>query len=367
MQRSVIKNENQLKIDFQRISVLYGNGLLTVCGSLLATFTLFLALNNSLSDSALDQWATISTLSIMPRLVSVCVFFHFQKNRKTTQEDISVWEKVWFYTAIFPATSFAIIPFYEFHSNELVCLLFIGVVIGALCSGAIITATTTLIPALVFINIIILPFIARCFVDSSYYLAVMGLYYICFYCVFSYLAVVSHKVINQNIILHIENKDLSLKDPLTGLWNRRKLYTESDSSLKSHFVKTNTLFTNSIGVVVIDIDFFKNYNDKHGHQAGDEALISVSECIQQAIRKTDLAIRYGGEEFVVIFPNTNLKEMKNTMDRIFTRIEDDSPITISAGIAVLDNDASIEQLINRADNALYGAKENGRNQYIVAA
>ncbi len=166
-----------------------------------------------------------------------------------------------------------------------------------------------------------------------------------------------------------ELKMLSMTDPLTGLFNRRyfreRLFEEVER-VKRH----NECFTS----FVIDIDNFKSFNDRYGHLAGDEVLKGVARAIRDAVRSMDVVARYGGEEFAVILPHTNKKDAYVIAERIRKGVQDYRPPnadrdiwpTISLGVAEFPLDAShIDDLINKADKAMYLAKRMGKNKVVV--
>jgi len=166
-----------------------------------------------------------------------------------------------------------------------------------------------------------------------------------------------------------ELKRLSTADGLTGLANRRHF----DATLKREW-RRSTRLASPLALVLCDVDFFKAFNDKHGHQAGDDCLRLVAEVLSGAlVRGGDLAARYGGEEFAVILPNTDLEGAQLVAERIRQALcqleheHGDSSfgiVTISAGIAaeIAMIGSEPEQLIAAADRALYLAKERGRNR-----
>ena len=126
---------------------------------------------------------------------------------------------------------------------------------------------------------------------------------------------------------------------------------------------------------MFDIDHFKRINDRWGHATGDWVLRRIARETHQLLRKTDQAGRYGGEEFVVLLPETDLSEALLLAQRLSRRISDTAitpehdapiPVTVSAGVAALAPDETGEELIHRADQALYRAKQNGRNRVETA-
>ncbi|EPJ43754.1 MAG: hypothetical protein OFPII_39760 [Osedax symbiont Rs1] len=176
-----------------------------------------------------------------------------------------------------------------------------------------------------------------------------------------------------------EEAQLKLKketntDPLTMLANRRCM----DITLSNEWARARR-HDRSLALVMLDIDCFKEYNDKYGHQAGDKCLQEVAAVIEgSAQRAEDMAARYGGEEFLLVFPDTDAVTAQRLATEVCTAVmalniaHEKSPlnvVTISAGIAVSDknNHQGVDQLLRSADMALFKAKQNGRNQALLAA
>ena len=168
-------------------------------------------------------------------------------------------------------------------------------------------------------------------------------------------------------------KALSVTDELTKLNNRRSFIEYTDIIWKQ-----NHRLNLPVTVLLIDIDFFKKYNDSLGHLEGDKALIAVAQCLKNSLkRETDFAARFGGEEFVCLFPFINKDEAFDFAKTLVQNIENmkiphpmsdiSKYVTISAGMAyaIPDNSNSLEHLLDEADKALYSAKEAGRNRAVL--
>ena len=166
--------------------------------------------------------------------------------------------------------------------------------------------------------------------------------------------------------------DQSLRDPMTGLYNRRKL-DEAEMAKINHM--------DSVGVLFIDVDRFKEINDSFGHQTGDDAICLVADALKEAVRDNDIVIRYGGDEFVVILKNVSDEVLAHVADRIATQLEKSceneslkSTITLSIGgvheeLSNLESvqEKHINELIEKADHAMYEAKRSGGNRISYAA
>jgi diguanylate cyclase (GGDEF)-like protein len=158
----------------------------------------------------------------------------------------------------------------------------------------------------------------------------------------------------------------AIRDPLTGLYNRRFM----NENLTLEIAKAKRM-NFPITIFFIDIDHFKRFNDRYGHQVGDRILIEIGEILQKGLRAGDFACRYGGEEFLVILPDMPKEKSKATAERILLKMknlslpnpEDTTKVTVSIGISVYPQDATLmDELIFAADQALYFAKLKGRNR-----
>lgn len=152
-----------------------------------------------------------------------------------------------------------------------------------------------------------------------------------------------------------------LTDHLTGLHNKKSFTIQ----LSKEIERVNRFYANGLSLLLIDVDFFKKYNDTFGHLEGDKALQVIASSIQNNSRSYDLVSRYGGEEFAVILPNTNIRDAFFVAERIRHRVERvlflGKKLTVSIGIGFWDKNMTEEDLIHDADLALYSAKKLGRN------
>jgi len=145
-------------------------------------------------------------------------------------------------------------------------------------------------------------------------------------------------------------------DALTGLSNRRAI----DESLTNLFA-LRARYKSTFSIVIFDLDHFKSINDQHGHLYGDQVLQSAGRTIDEFARETDLVARFGGEEFVVIMPETDLSGACTFCERVRARFQETQLVTVSGGAAVANVDDTPDSLFARADAALYSAKSSGRN------
>lgn len=167
-----------------------------------------------------------------------------------------------------------------------------------------------------------------------------------------------------------EVSGLVREDQLTGALNRRGM----EETLEREYKRTGRAQV-LLSVALLDIDNFKQLNDTLGHQGGDEALKHLTRVIKEAVRPSDSVARYGGEEFLIIMPDTGLKEAMETIERLqreltkkfFLHNNDRKLITFSAGVALRSENEDKEDLVGRADKAMYHAKQTGKNRVVAAS
>ncbi len=162
----------------------------------------------------------------------------------------------------------------------------------------------------------------------------------------------------------VSSMEMAIIDPLTKCYNRFYL----DTHLKQKIANVRKNDHGLLSLIIFDLDFFKKVNDKFGHLIGDELLKKVSHLVRENIRASDLLARFGGEEFIILLPDTSAEEAVMCAERISTLIADKDfggyKITVSVGVTCLCRNDNVKTLLRRVDKNLYKAKNSGRNKVI---
>lgn len=188
----------------------------------------------------------------------------------------------------------------------------------------------------------------------------------------------SHDTLEMRALSHLVNttareledanealETLANTDPLTNIFNRRKML-----DMLTTEIKRSQRYGNTFSVIMFDVDDFKTVNDKFGHQVGDKVLIKLSQIASAEARDTDSLSRWGGEEFLLLCPETNEQGSGEIAERIrktteMTEVADGVKVTISVGVASHHTEDTLDNILNRVDKAMYHAKENGKNQVTI--
>ena len=188
---------------------------------------------------------------------------------------------------------------------------------------------------------------------------------------------IGHLLIIRNVTqqkeMEAQLRQLAGTDPLTGILNRRRFFELAGAEITRAF-----RYRHKVAVLMIDCDYFKVINDNFGHQIGDRVLCDLADCCLETVRKTDILGRYGGEEFIIISPETTEQDAVWLAERLRRKIaamemdysENSFRITVSIGVSTLDGADSesmttLNKIVDQADKALYHAKAEGRNRSIV--
>ena len=350
----------------EKIRLLYINSLVPAMLSGVAALFLVAALWSSANHHSLLIWLSIT---IFLAIIRVSLILNF-KRKKPSGKEILKWERPFTVTlfAVFLTWSIGVLivtPKDNLTSIFIVSVFSIGlaaaaiswyghlryVQLGTICMALIPIITVLLThgePETLWVGM------AACFMFMS--------------CLST--SHIFQKTLNGNLELAYDLersiKDVEIlarTDVLTGLNNRRAFFEKAPNLLNTCHKKELP-----ISIVMFDIDYFKKINDEFGHAGGDVALQHVAKLLQHALRISDLSCRFGGEEFAILLPNTNLEEasivaekIKNLIAATPVMIPRQKSIPITASFGVSDIGETIDEILNNADQAMYNAKNSGRN------
>lgn len=357
-----LENEINTEIARTRVNALYQSGITGIIGIVFTMISFVVFAWNDVDENILIAWVFAFLFMVIFRAILTYRYRSSPSSANAGIEQIEKWEKYFYYSLLVTGALWGSIAFFPFEGNHLLNLLFATIAMISLSGGAIALYSHSYRAMITYLFITLIPVAIMLLLvgeKKSYVVAVA---------IFIYL-VVMIKIIKglnttllDNIHLSIVNRNMSLRDPLTGLGNRRwlEIFVEK-------LIPMSTRKNQPFCVLLMDLDHFKQYNDTQGHHAGDVLLCAVSEIITDEIRSSDLAIRFGGEEFLVLMPETELEQAFAIAERISAEVMETTDITISGGVASHKPSENFEDTVRRADSALYRAKRNGRDLIEIAS
>lgn len=348
-------------LDFERVQILYANVRAGYVGVAAAIVMLYLIGARYASPEAAATWLLIVAICNVPRVSLSILFGLWLKRGRITVDSILPWDRYMFVCSVLAYAAFASSMFLPFGTNAEIGTVLCAFVFMVLATGGVLVLSTSFIHVFIFLTIVLGTIIARMFMFDDQLFLVFGLIL-----AFGYVQLLKftrrqQRILVENISLKLENEQHSLIDPLTKLWNRRRL-----ALFAEQLVPTSERSGHPFCVIILDIDHFKRFNDTQGHTAGDALLVKVAAALQEGARDQDLVVRYGGEEFLIVQPQTGLADAAASTDRILQTVRDRTGATISAGVAQYERHLNFEAVVALADQALYAAKKSGRDQYMVA-
>ena len=347
------------KLELEQVRVLYSNARYLIAGLFTGALFFALFLWDTTDIRVWLVWLSAILLINLPHLLLVEAFHKKLALQGIDRENVGVWERRFYIGVVFSSLSWGAVSLFPFQGDLLLSLVYTALILMALGMASIVTLITSLRMGLTFLSASMLPLIARSMLAGAPAFWILALVCLTYYVIFTQIACRLHYAIMDNINLKFENEELSLKDALTGLWNRRQLYLFVEQ-LQSRAERNGETFS----VILMDLDYFKQYNDSKGHNAGDQLLVNAAAIIMEESRDEDLAVRYGGEEFLVVLPRAGSKEALQVAERIRNGLRQRTGVSLSAGVASYLEAESFEKMMGKADQALYQAKSQGRDQVI---
>ncbi|MDH5771941.1 MAG: GGDEF domain-containing protein [Rhodospirillaceae bacterium] len=357
-----LENEINTEIARTRTNALYKSGITGLIGITMIMFYFVIFSWGDIGGNILIIWISAFLFMVFLRLALTYKYRKAISSANIKIEQIEKWEKYFYYSLLLTGALWGSIAFLPFNDNYLSNLLFVTIVMITLSGSSIALYSHSYRSMITYLFITLVPVSIMLLLVGEKKSVIVAI------AIFTFLAMMVkitrglNITLLDNIRLGIVNRNMSLRDPLTGLGNRRRL-----EIFVEKLIPISARKNNQFSVVLMDIDHFKKYNDENGHHAGDVLLCAVSEIITDEIRSSDLAIRFGGEEFLVLMPETEIEQAFAIAQRISAEIMETTDVTISGGVARHKPSENFEDTVRRADNALYLAKRNGRDLIEMAS
>ncbi|MFK8011718.1 MAG: GGDEF domain-containing protein [Marinicellaceae bacterium] len=313
------------------------------------------------SLKAIGYWISALIICYIPRVIYTFQYFKAKKLQELTVDNIQQWENKIFINCFLPFIAYSSLVFLPFEGDARIGFMVAALsLISLLVGGSIIYSSSKKILNLYLFTCFSF-LIARCLYEGTYHFYLLGIYFLAILIFISRLINTKYNNFIDHIASRLKFEKESLTDPLTGLPNRRHM-----EIFMEKFMPASRRTGHEFQVVMIDIDYFKKYNDAHGHIQGDKVLVDLATIVNQNIHQSDFFVRYGGEEFILILTAVNSEKCLPFLKKLMLTIENELGLTVSLGIASSSISDNFKQLISLADKALYTSKQNGRNQLSLA-
>lgn len=387
----------------RQIDVLFEQSMVSITAVFIASILYALCLWQHVPVKIVFAWLIVFLFVSLFRLLGTFIYFKSYKKNENNDK----WLIAFLIGAFISGSMWGLIAFLMLPSSDLLITMFTILFICGLAAGAIATYSVSQSVYLAFTLPSVLPLAVILIVDKDQTMIKLGYIILLCFCFLLLSLKKFNKIVNaslsnqqekeillEELKLDINNRkkieaqliiekeqaekhsemmsELSSRDGLTGIYNRRRF----DEFMNNEWGRSTRNKT-AVSLIMCDIDHFKLYNDHYGHQKGDDCLILVAHILEDYTRRGgDFAARYGGEEFVIVLPDTNNSDAYKIAEQICISIEalnlkheasnNSNFVTCSFGIATITPSQTINSsiLIKRADEALYLAKREGRNNII---
>ncbi|TXS96493.1 diguanylate cyclase [Parahaliea maris] len=349
------------ELDLERVQILYDNVRAAYIGVSSAIALLYFITYSYATPALANLWLLCVAIANIPRLWLSLSFARHSRAGRIAAADAGAWDRYMAIASVIAYAGFVAVIFLPFGEQAELGVTLCAYSFMVLATGGVLVLGTSYMQMVAFLSLVMFSVIIRfvMFQQTLFYILAAIL-------CFGYVRLLIHtrmhnRVLVENIALKIENRESALIDPLTRLGNRRRLAVHMEVMLPAA-QRSGDPFC----VMLLDIDYFKQFNDTQGHSAGDELLVKVAEALRHSSREQDLVVRYGGEEFLAVLPRTTLHDARAIAERMLNRVRETTSVTISAGLAEYHREATFEALVTRADEALYAAKDAGRDRCMLA-
>ena len=362
--------EKQKNIHIEKIKLLYLHSLIPAVLSGVAGLFLVAALWKSANQQHLLIWLVVTLLLSLLRVILISMFQH----ENPQNEAVLKWEKPYSISLLIVFLSWSIGLLCIMPKDNLSAAFIINTFSIGLAGAAISWYSPLRYLQMSSISLALIPMIIVLLTLGRDGALWVGVAAICLYVSCMITSMLLQKTFNGNLELAYDlevakknAEDLASTDVLTGLNNRRAFFDKAETLFA--FCKRNN---QPVSALMLDIDHFKKINDSFGHSAGDIALRNLGRLLKNNLRESDLSCRFGGEEFVVLLPNTTSAEacemahtLKNIMMTSTIALADENSLSLTASFGVSGHGETVEDLLHHADEAMYLAKNGGRNHVMI--
>jgi len=356
------------KVFSEQVGILHHNLLASIPANLFCAIIVFISMYQVLPDLMLNWLGAVILVSAL-RIAGLCLYRRFPHKDK-------LYLFLFILGVILSSSLWGIMDSILIPSNNPEQQMIIMIVVAGVTAGGMQTLNANLKACLLYTILIIGPLCAWLFMQTNPAYLLLGSAMLAYLAFMLIASIRGYKLLSKALFLQFENQVLiqklyeqSVHDPLTGLFNRRyldeTLTRELQRSIRGH---------QFLCVAMVDLDFFKNFNDTNGHEAGDEVLKFIGKLLTDTFRGSDISCRFGGEEFVVVLVNTTLasavqrlEEFRNAAKKgkVYFHNQLLPPMTLSIGIAEApEQGMTTKDIIHAADMALYAAKQAGRDRIV---
>lgn len=350
------------ELEFERIQILFASVKAGYVGVASAIAMLYFVAARYTSPEIAGYWLFAVAVANIPRGLVSFLFSRQKRAGRVSHHNIRLWDSYMSVCSVFAYAGFVAVIFLPYGEDAEIATVLCAFAFMTLSAGGVLVVSTSIPQILSYLSLVIFAIVGRFLFLPDMLYSILAMILLFGYLQILKLTIRQHRILIENISLKIENKNSSLVDPLTQLANRRRLALHTEKLVPAAR-RSGVPFC----LIMLDIDDFKVYNDTHGHSAGDRVLTEVADTLRSCSREQDLVVRYGGEEFLVVLPQTSLPDAVHITERILATTKAQTDVTLSAGVAGFSpRSDSFAELLGEADAALYRAKSAGRDRLVIA-
>lgn len=350
----------------QIVSILYNNARGAIFGSVANLVIVSCVLVNVYPTYSLLIWL-LAGLS----LNALRAYVHHLYVDDVARFDVNAWLRLHRVLTSLSGGIYGSLSVFFFSTEQPLYQMLVILLPAGMGAAAVGTHSVDRTTILCFLLLAIAPLAARCLLEGTLVHSVIAAMLCILILIMLKSSEQTQKIMVDNINMSQSLRYRATHDGLVDLLNRDEFKKEFDSLISTTARSSSSAKRSVTSMIFIDLDNFKTLNDTHGHQAGDSALIKIGEIIRSAIRKSDVAARFGGDEFMILIQSNSVDQANNVAEKIQTKInafqesmsEIDTSFGASMGIGYSDNpQVRFEDLLSVADKACYQAKKSGKNK-----